>query len=104
MAIPEWLKKDKSVREKSDRKTKKFAKKHNIKVRSNSGAPWNMKGDLGDKNALIEHKYTDKKQFIIKEKMLKKIFTEAIKDDGGKEPYFVIEFKKYVIIGKVSRK
>lgn len=100
--LPKWLGKNKSVRKKSDKKTKKFAKKINAKVRSNSGAPWNTKGDLVKGNILIEHKYTDKKQFIIKQEMLKKIFREAIKE--SKEPYFVIEFKKYILIGKVNRK
>ena len=101
--LPNWLEKDKSVRKKSDKKTKKFAKKINAKVVSNSGAPWNVNGDLViGKNIILERKDTDKKQFILKENMLKKIFRDAVKNEG-KEPFFMVVFKKYKIIGKVFK-
>ncbi len=78
---------------------KKLAKSVGGRRRYGSGNLWWMKGDVVSDDFLIEHKFSDGKQFALKESTLKKIFEEAIKE--GKTPMFVIEFKKYGLRGEV---
>jgi len=79
-----------SVRTKSDNKVKEIGKDLGFHVVSNSGAtPWE-KSDLTNEHFTIEHKYTDKEQFIIKKDELIKLIFSA----NSKTPIFMIEFDK----------
>jgi hypothetical protein len=51
-----------------------------------SGAFWSRKGDVRNKELLVEHKWTGKTQFTVKAKELEKIVKEAILD--GRIPVF----------------
>lgn len=64
-----------------------------------SGALWFSKGDINIDNLLGEVKTTEKKQFILKEEILQKIFLEATQE--GKIPYVIINFKTFSLVGQV---
>jgi len=51
---------------------------------------------------LGEVKTTEKTQYILKEKILEKIFLEATGE--GKIPYLIINFNGFSLIGQVIRK
>ena len=67
-----------------------------------SGALWFAKGDINIDNMLGEVKTTEKKQFILKENILEKIFLEA--SGEGKIPYVIINFKRFSLVGQVIRR
>ena len=102
MGVPKWLDKKKSVRKKSDKLVKKTSKKLGMDMVVNSGACWGHKGDIKSEDMLGEHKMTEKKQTIIKEETLSKIHGEAAM--AGKFPFFIIEFKDYMLIGEVRKR
>lgn len=93
----------KYLREKTKQEIGKQGEKKAIKLlcRPASGALWFSKGDISTDNILGEVKTTEKKQFILKEKILEKIFLEAINE--GKVPYMIINFKGFSLIGQVIR-
>ena len=72
---------------------KKFGRDFENKVQKtlNSGALWFDKGDLKTDEYLIECKVTDKKGYRISDKLLKKIWDEAL--DRNKLPMLVIGIK-----------
>lgn len=57
----------------------------------NSGALWFDKGDLKTDDYLIECKYTEKKGFRISDKILEKLWNEAL--ERNKLPALVIRIK-----------
>lgn len=96
---PKYLN-DKTIKEKSQNQEKTIAKKGFVTPAS--GAFWPFKADVAFEDFLVEAKRTDKKGMRLTEKVLKKIFNEAI--DEGKTPGMEIEFKDYYIQGIVFRK
>jgi hypothetical protein len=70
-------------------------------LRPGSGSLWFAKADICISNMLGEVKTTEKKQFILKEKILEKIFLEASQE--GKVPYIIINFNDYSLIGQVIK-
>ena len=92
--LPRYL--NDTVKKRAERKEKKFYK-HLC-----SGA-FEFKGDFSDKDSLIEYKAPKRKSFAITEKMLEKIFDESL-EMGKENPIFIIEFKKFVLVGKVVKK
>jgi len=84
----------------SQKHEKRLAKKIGGKRNAASGALWSRKGDVRNKELLIEHKWTGKKQVTIKSEVLKKITTEAILD--GRTPVLGIHLdgQNYVILGE----
>ena len=91
----------KSEGQKQSRKhEKRLAKAIGGSVNAASGAFWSRKGDVRNKELLIEHKWTGKKQVTIKSEVLKKITTEAILD--GRTPVLGIHLdgQNYVILGE----
>ena len=69
-----------------------------------SGAFWSRKGDVRNEHLLIEHKWTGKTQFVLKEEVLKKIYREAIMDGRtailgvhiGASDYVILEENDYL--------
>ena len=57
------------------------------KLTPNSGAG-KIKGDIHFGNFLIEHKFTDKRSYILKLDMLRKTEREAL--EAGKEPKWIL--------------
>lgn len=96
---PEYLN-EKSPKEKSQEQEKRIAKE-GFKTPA-SGAFWTHKGDVKFEDYLIEAKRTDKKGIRITEKMLKKIFEEAVEE--GKIAGMEIELKNYYLRGIISQK
>jgi hypothetical protein len=96
--IPKYL------REKTKQEIGREGEKKTIKQMSRmaSGALWFAKADICIDNMLGEVKTTEKTQFILKEKILEKIFLEATNE--GKIPYLIINFKGFSLIGQVIRK
>lgn len=91
----------KSEGQKQSRKhEKRLAKAIGGSVNAASGAFWSRKGDVRNKELLIEHKWTGKKQVTIKSEVLKKITTEAILD--GRTPVLGIHLdgQNYVVLGE----
>ena len=83
----------------SQKHEKRLAKVIGGSVSAASGAFWSRKGDVRNKELLIEHKWTGKKQVTVKSEVLKKITTEAILD--GRIPILGIHLdgENYVILG-----
>lgn len=67
-----------------------------------SGALWFAKGDINIDNILGEVKTTEKKQFILKEEIMQKIFLEATGE--SKIPYLIINFNGFSLVGQVLRR
>ena len=84
----------------SQKHEKRLAKAIGGSVSAASGAFWSRKGDVRNKELLIEHKWTGKKQVTVKSEVLKKITTEAILD--GRIPILGIHLdgENYVILGE----
>jgi len=80
---------EQSKREQSSKHEKRVERKLNRLV-PNSGAG-RIKGDIQNPDELIEHKFTDKDQFILKTSMLKK--TESQAEKAGKIPVWIITIK-----------
>ena len=92
------LGKDKGAKKKrSAEEERKFAEKIGTKPIVGSGAIDGIKGDIPDKDFLIEHKYTDAKSRSVKTSELNKITKEA--RDMNKYPMFVIKFNNGMCVG-----
>lgn len=63
-----------------------------------SGAFWSRKGDVRNDEWLVEHKYTAKKSFSIRQDVLDKIHTEAVMD--GRKPALGVAIgnRNYVVL------
>jgi hypothetical protein len=98
MPIPKFL------QPKTKQKIGRDGEKKTIKQLSRpaSGALWFSKGDISIDDMLGEVKTTEKTQFILKEKILEKIFLEATGE--GKVPYVIINFKGFSLVGQVIRR
>jgi len=95
MTIPDYLNREDGVRKKSIKQEKK------VQRQLNSGALWTHKGDLIDDECMYEVK-GGKKQVVISEKILKKVYEEAWKE--GKHPVLIVEVgtkHKYIIKAEV---
>jgi len=79
-----------SNREKSGAHEKRVAKKLGARLTPNSGAG-HIKGDIQTKEYLIEHKFTDKGQFILFLDMLMKTDYQAF--CVGKKPKWIITIR-----------
>jgi hypothetical protein len=93
--IPNYLNREDGVRKKSIKQEKK------IQRQLASGALWTHKGDLIDDECMYEVK-GGKKQVVVTEKILKKIFEEAWKE--GKKPVLIVEIGdkfKYIFKAEV---
>lgn len=90
---PKWLREEPSKRKIADKQEKHLAKKLGAKRTINSGAFDISKGDLFTDKHLIEAKYTDKDQYILKYATLEKIAKEAF--ESGKDPALILLFRKY---------
>ncbi len=95
MAVPKYLKEEKSNREIS------MKQEERVRRTLNSGAMWQDKGDLKSKDCLFELKTTRPggKQITVTKDMLQKIFEEASK--SGKQPVLILEIGDYTLIGEV---
>lgn len=84
----------------SQKHEKRLAKAIGGSVSAASGAFWSRKGDVRNKELLIEHKWTGKKQCTVKSDVLKKIMREAILD--GRMPVLGIHLdgENYVILSE----
>lgn len=92
------LGKDRDAKKKrSAEEEKKFADKIGSRPQVGSGCVDGIKGDVPDKDFLIEHKYTDAKSRSVKTSELNKITKEA--RDIGKYPMFVIKFFNGMCVG-----
>ncbi len=91
--IPRYLQKTDGVKKQSIKQEKK------IQRQLASGALWTHKGDLIDSECMYEVK-GGKKQVVITEKILKKIYEEAWKE--GKHPILIVEIgNKYIFKAEV---
>ena len=93
--IPKYLQKEDGVKKQSIKQEKK------IQRQLASGALWTHKGDLVDNECMYEIK-GGKKQVVITEKILKKIYEEAWKE--GKKPVLIVEIgtsHKYIFKAEV---
>ncbi len=63
-----------------------------------SGAFWSRKGDVRNKELLIEHKWTGKKSVTIKSDVLKKITTEAILESRMPVLGLHLDGENYVVL------
>lgn len=98
---PKWLTKKESERTKSDKRVAKIAKRTGGFVTPNSGATFFKKGDIQYKNCLLEHKQTSKNSFKLDKLVLSKTYKDAIKE--GKEPWVMIDFGDYTLVGLVTK-
>lgn len=80
-----------SHREKSGKHEQRVARRL-VKLTPNSGAG-SIKGDVHEIGYLVEHKYTDASQYILKRSTLDK--TEAQAWNAGKKPKWI-----FTILGK----
>lgn len=95
--IPKYLQKEDGVKKQSIKQEKK------IQRQLASGALWTHKGDLIDDECMYEIK-GGKKQVVVSEKILEKIFTEAWKE--GKHPILIVELgtiNKYIFKAEVFK-
>lgn len=86
MAKPKWA--DKAVRSKSEQREKNLSSLLNGRKTVNSGATFG-ENDVKTQSLDIEHKYTDKSQFIVKMDTIVKMEEKC---PIGKIPVLVIEF------------
>jgi len=91
---------EKSSKQKSKEQEKRIAKQGFVTPAS--GAFWPYKGDVSFKDYLIEAKRTDKKGMRVTEKMLEKIFNEALSE--GKTAGMELEFTNFYMQGIIYRK
>ena len=86
-----------TMRQKSGKHEKRAAKKLGVRLTPNSGAG-HIRGDMQDSCYLIEHKFTNKEQFILKREMLDKTREQAIQ--CGKKAKWIVSIagKDYTIL------
>ena len=82
----------------SQKHEKRLAKAIGGSVSAASGAFWSRKGDVRNKELLIEHKWTGKKQVTIKSEVLKKITREAILDNRIPVLGLHLDGENYVVL------
>ena len=82
----------------SQKHEKRLAKAIGGSVSAASGAFWSRKGDVRNKELLIEHKWTGKKQVTIKSDVLKKITREAILDNRIPVLGLHLDGENYVVL------
>ena len=82
----------------SQKHEKRLAKVIGGSVSAASGAFWSRKGDVRNKELLIEHKWTGKKQVTIKSDVLKKITREAILDSRIPVLGLHLDGENYVVL------
>lgn len=81
-----------TVRKKSQRQEKRVAKELKAKVTPASGALWGAKGDVRNKDYLVECKTTDSDGYSLNLATWRKIFLEAL-HDGFREPVMCIDIE-----------
>ena len=98
---PKWLTKKESERKKSDKRVSKIAKDTGGFVTPNSGATAFKKGDIQYRDVILEHKLKAKESFKLNKELLIKTYKDAIKE--GKDPWIMIDFKDYSLMGLVRK-
>lgn len=103
MPKPRWMtNKDISKREWSTSRERKLVKQlGESRLTKGSGANWSTKGDIVNKDELIELKSTGGKQFTLHKRILEKVYSEAVK--SGKDPVVVIDFQDILLKGVVFK-
>lgn len=86
----------------SQRQERRLAELGGGTVNAGSGNHWQRKGDVRWWDALIEHKWTGKKQVTIKSEVLEKIYDEAIAESRYPVLGLHLNGRDYVVLDESS--